>query len=140
MLRNVIGLIVGIFAGGAFNMAIITLSQSLYPPPEGMTPSDFEAFKAYVQSLPPAAFLLVLLAHAGGAMVGGFVAGGIAMNRHLLLGALVGAFFLAGGLFYVMQIPSPVWFAIADTLLYLPCGVLGAYMARTGIRYWNVLH
>jgi hypothetical protein len=131
----IVGVILGAIAGGAFNMAIIKLSSMIFPLPEGATITDSEAIKTWVQSLPLPAFLLILLAHAGGALVGGFVAALIARRAHVILGAIIGGLFLLGGIANVISIPAPIWFVVADLVLYLPAGILGAKLAprRTAV-------
>jgi hypothetical protein len=129
MIRSIIAVIVGVIAGGVFNMAVLMLSWKVYPLPEGANMSDPATMKTYVQSLPTPAFLMVLLAHAGGALVGGFAAGLIARRSPVVLGAIVGGFFLLGGIMNVISIPAPLWFAVIDLVLYVPCGIVGAKLA-----------
>lgn len=130
MLRSIVALIAGAIAGSIFNMAIIMLSWVMYPPPDGANLSDPETMKAYIQSLPAQAFLVVLAAHAGGALVGGLIAALIARKSHLVLGAIVGGFFLIGGIMNVLSLPCPSWFAVTDLVLYVPSGILGARLVR----------
>ena len=129
MVRSIVAAVGGILAGGVFNMAVIFLSWAIYRPPAGADLSDPETMKAYIDSLPPGGFLLVLVAHAGGALVGGFVAALIAGRSALTFGAIVGGVFLIGGVINLFMIPRPVWFAVVDLVLYLPCGILGAKLA-----------
>ncbi len=129
MIRCIVAVICGIIAGGVFNMAVIMLSWAIYRPPEGADMSNPETMKAYIDSLPPPAFLLVLVAHAGGALVGGFVAALIVGRSALILGAIVGGVFLLGGVINLFSIPCPVWFTIVDVVLYVPCGIIGAKLA-----------
>jgi hypothetical protein len=129
MIRSIVAVICGLFAGGVFNMAVILVSWVIYRPPEGADMSNPEAMKTYMDSLPLAGFLLVLVAHAGGALVGGFVASLIVGRSVVVLGAIVGGFFLVGGVINLYSIPRPIWFAIVDVVLYVPCGLLGAKLA-----------
>jgi hypothetical protein len=126
MVRCIVAVICGIIAGGVFNMAVIMLSWAIYRPPEGADMSNPETMKTYIDSLPLPAHLLILVAHDGGALVGGFVAALIARRSALVLGATVGVFFLLGGVINLYLIPRPVWFAIVDVVLYVPCGIIGA--------------
>ena len=43
LLRNVLGVIAGIILGGIVNMALITVSPSLIPPPAGVDVTDTES-------------------------------------------------------------------------------------------------
>jgi hypothetical protein len=129
MVRLVLAVIGGAVVGSAFNMAIIMLSWVVYPLPAGMDTSDPATMKTYVASLPMPAFLLILLAHAGGAFVGGLVAAWVGRRFQPVLGGIIGALFLVGGAVSMISIPCPVWFAIADLLSYVPSGVVGAMLA-----------
>ncbi|MGE3803712.1 MAG: hypothetical protein AB7K24_03450 [Gemmataceae bacterium] len=129
MFRSIVAVIGGALAGGVFNMGVIMLSWVMFPPPEGADLSDPATLKAYVESLPTAAFFVILAAHAGGALVGGFVAALFARRSPIVLGTIVGGLFLIGGIVNVMSIPRPLWFAVADLVLYVPCGILGARLA-----------
>jgi hypothetical protein len=129
MVRSIVAVICGAIAGIAFNMAIITLSRMLYPPPPGADMHDPATMNAYVQSLPLPAFLVVLVAHAGGALIGGLVAGLITRRSPLVLGAIIGAFFLLGGIVSMIMIRAPLWFVVVDLIAYVPCGIIGARLA-----------
>jgi hypothetical protein len=129
MIRFIVAVICGLIAGGVFNMAVITLSWTIYRPPEGADMSDPATMNTFVQSLPLPAFLMILVAHAGGALVGGLVAAVIARRSPLVIGVIVGGFFLLGGIVNVMSFPRPLWFAVTDLVLYVPCGITGARLA-----------
>lgn len=126
MIRCVLAVLGGMIAGSVFNMAVVMLSWAIYTPPEGVNMSDPASMGAYVQSLPMPAFLLILVAHAGGAFVGGLIAALIARRSPLVLGAIVGGFFMMGGLINALSIPAPLWFVVIDLASYVPCGMIGA--------------
>jgi hypothetical protein len=134
MIRCVIALLGGMVAGSVFNMAVVMLSWAIYPPPAGADMSDPATMGSYVQSLPLPAFLLILVAHAGGAFVGGLIAALIARRYPLVLGAIVGGFFLIGGVINALSIPAPLWFVVIDQASYLPCGMIGARLAAPASR------
>ncbi|MDG1050068.1 MAG: hypothetical protein P8R46_07665, partial [Planctomycetota bacterium] len=78
--------IVGLAAGMAWNMALIQLNSTvLYPAPEGMDMNDPEQLQAYMDTLPAAAFLVVMAAHLGQALLGGWLAACLAVKRPVLL-------------------------------------------------------
>jgi hypothetical protein len=116
---------VGIVVGGAVNMALVVLNGFLFLP-TGLDWQDTAAVSAAFANAPLAAFLLALLAHAGGTFVGAAVAATIAGRAPLVHGLIVGVFFLAGGILNLRQIAHPLWFAIVDLNLYLPAAWMGA--------------
>jgi hypothetical protein len=137
MIRKIMALVVGIVAGGAFNMAIVTASHAAFPLPEGIDPNDFAALKAHVvaHGMPTGALIMVLVAHAGGSLVSGFVCGLIARRSWYVAGIGLGILWTCGGIAMLMMLPAPTWFAVADVVLYVPAALLGvrlggALMAR----------
>ena len=89
MLRNVAGVVLGIVLGSVANMALVSLNMSLFPLPAGASTEDPQAFRAYIASLPAAAFLLPFLAHFSQVFVGGLVAAKVGRAAP---GILVGLF------------------------------------------------
>ena len=71
------------------------------------------------------------MAHAGGSLVSGFVASLIARRAWYKAAAGMGMLWMCGGLFMLTVLPCPVWFAVADIILYVPAALLGARMAGT---------
>jgi hypothetical protein len=136
MIRKILAVVIGLVAGGAFNMAMVTASQAVYPLPEGIDPNDFEAFKAHVEAhgMPTGALIMVLVAHAGGSLVSGLVCGLIAMRSWYVAAIGMGILWTCGGITMLMMLPAPTWFAVADIVLYIPAAVLGVWLggALTG--------
>jgi len=62
MIRKIVAVLIGVVAGSAFNMAMVSVSHAMYPLPEGI---DFAV--ADVLLYVPAALLGVML---GGALTG----------------------------------------------------------------------
>ena len=136
MVRKILALLIGILAGGVFNMAIVTVSHAVYPLPEGLDPNDFDAFRAHVEAngLPTGAMIMVLAAHAGGSFVSGFVCGLIALRSWYVAAVVLGLVWTCGGIAMLMMLPAPTWFAVADVVLYVPAALLGVRLggALTG--------
>ncbi len=128
MLRNTLAFLLAVIAGSAFNMALVTVSQAMYPVPDGLDPNDFEAFRAHVvaNGIPTGALMIVLVAHAGGSLVSGFVCGLVARRSWYAAAAVLGILWTCGGVAMLMMLPSPIWFAVTDVLLYVPAALLGA--------------
>jgi MFS family permease len=130
MLRKILAFVLGLIAGGVANMALVSVSNAMYPPPEGIDPNDFEAFRAHIEAnpMPLGALLIVLAAHAGGSFVSGFVCGAIAKRRWYLAAAILGLLWTCGGIAMLFLLPAPLWFAIADVALYIPAALLGVHL------------
>jgi hypothetical protein len=128
-LRNVLAVVAGVVVGGAVNMALISVSGSVIPLPEGVDPADMESLKANIDRFEPRHFLMPFLAHALGTLVGAFLAARLAASRRTALG--IGVFFLLGGVANAFLLPAPGWFLAADLLLaYLPMAWIGGRLGR----------
>ena len=135
ILRNVLAVVAGIILGSIVNMAIIMLSSSIIPPPEGVNPSDMESLKASMHLFEPKHFLMPFLAHAFGTLVGAFVAGLIAINHRLKISLAIGLFFILGGITNILLLPSPLWFTITDlALAYIPMAWLGYKLQKSFVN------
>ncbi len=130
-LRNVLAVVAGVVVGGAVNMALISVSGSVIPLPEGVDPADLESLKANIDRFEPRHFLMPFLAHALGTLVGAFLAARLAASRRTALALGIGVFFLFGGVANAFLLPAPGWFLAADLLLaYLPMAWIGGRLGR----------
>jgi len=126
ILKNILAIVAGIVAGSIVNMAIITLSGSVIPPPEGADVTTTEGLKASMHLFQPKHFLMPFLAHALGTFAGAWLAALIAVNHKMKFALGIGAFFLAGGIASVFMLPSPTWFTVVDLVgAYVPMAYLG---------------
>ena len=125
-LRNVLALLVGIAIGGGVNMALITLSPSLIPPPAGVDLNSAESLSKAMHLFEPRHFIMPFLAHAVGTLAGALAAYLIAASYKAQLAYVIGAVFLCGGVAASFMIPAPTWFIVLDLLAaYLPMAWLG---------------
>ena len=125
MARNVIGLIIGITAAGMVMFFIQSISNSLFPIPQDIDPKDMDAMKAHVATLPPLAFILVLLSHFFGALAGAAIGSKVASSHQFKISMFIGAFMLIMGILILLIKPHPVWFMVVDMFTYLPGALLG---------------
>lgn len=126
IIRNILAVVAGIIIGSIVNMAIITVSGSIIPPPEGADLTTLEGLKASFHLMEPKHFLFPFLAHALGTLVGAYLAAVIAATHKLKFALVIGVVFLIGGIMNVCMLPSPIWFTLVDLgLAYIPMGYLG---------------
>ena len=135
LLRNVLALLAGIAIGGVVNMALITLSPWLIPPPAGVDVSSAEGLSKAIHLFQPRHFIIPFLAHAVGTLAGALAAYLIAASYKAPIAYVIGAVFLCGGVAASFLIPAPTWFIALDLLAaYLPMAWLstqiGARMKR----------
>lgn len=127
ILRNILAVIAGVFAGGAVNMGLILLGASLLPPPAGVDVQDVASINAHIGEYSIAQLLSPFLAHALGTLMGAFVAAKLAASRKMALAMVIGGMNLLGGIMGVRMIPAaPLWFDVLDLgFAYLPMAWLG---------------
>ena len=125
IIKNILAVVVGIIIGSVVNMAIIMISGSIIPPPNGADVTTMEGLKASLHLFEPKHFIMPFLAHALGTFVGAFVAALIAANNKIKFAMVIGFVFLIGGISNVIMLPSPTWFTILDLgLAYIPMGYI----------------
>lgn len=132
MVRNIIGVIVGLVAGNLVNFALIMVNMAAWMPP-GTDFSTPDGVNAAMANLQPVNFAMVFLAHALGTLIAAFLAVRIAVSQKLPIASIIGMFFLLGGVYAAAMIDAPVWFEVADLLLaYIPMAWLGATLGGSG--------
>lgn len=131
ILRNILAVVAGIIVGSMVNMALISVSGSIIPPPNGADVTTTEGLQATMHLFEPKHFLFPFLAHALGTLAGAFLASLIAATHRFKFAMAIGLFFLAGGIASVLMLPSPVWFTVLDlTVAYLPIAFVAHALSR----------
>jgi len=133
MLRRILGAVLGLVA------AFITISLSqlamaiVIKPPTFEIMSDPAAMRAFVESMPASAYVILALGYALGSLVGGFVAGKVSRGSGpgFLPAMAVGVFLTLMGVinFFVSMPGSPLWAIVLCLVTYLPFAALGNKLA-----------
>jgi hypothetical protein len=132
LLRNVLAVLAGIVIGSVVNIALVTVSPSLIPPPAGVDVNDPESLSRGIHLFEPRHFIFPFLAHAFGTLAGALAAYLIAAVHRAQMAYVIGVLFLCGGVAASFMIPAPVWFIALDLLVaYLPMAWLAT---RLGAR------
>lgn len=131
VLKNILAVIAGLVLGSIANMAVLMASNNIIPLPAGADNSTPEALKATIHLFEPKHFIFPFLAHAIGTFVGAYICARIASHK-MLLAMFIGLFFLAGGIYMVTILPSPIWFTIVDLAgAYLPVAYFAGKIASS---------
>lgn len=125
ILRSVLAVFLGLVVGVILMVAIELVNFVIYRPPM----DNAKALERFIENAPVGALLIVLLAWTVAPFVGAWVAAKMAGSRPMLPGLIVGVFFLIGGVRQLFEIPHPLWFNVAGTLVFLPMAFLGARLA-----------
>ena len=132
IVRNILGLIAGVFVGSAVNMGIVMISGSIIPPPAGADTSTMEGLKEAMHLFEAKHFIFPFIAHACGTFVGAFVAAFLTGSHKLKFALGIGGFFFLGGLANVLMLPSPLWFSLLDLIgAYLPMAWIAAKLVNS---------
>lgn len=119
--RNILAVIAGLVVGMAWNMGLVLLNvYKFFPMPEGTSMEQPEKFKAYIADLPPTAFLVILVAHVGQALFGGWVAARLAGSLPLIMALIVGVFTAFGSAYNQVDLKGPAWMWV-DPVLCIAC-------------------
>ena len=133
ILKDILAVIAGAIIGSLVNGAIIMVSGSIIPPPTGLDITTEEGLKAGMHLLEPKHFIFPFLAHAIGTFVGAYIAARLGAHK-MVLAIIIGLFFLMGGIWMVMIVPSPLWFTIVDLAgAYLPVAYFAGKIARVPV-------
>ena len=129
--KNILAVLSGLIIGSIVNMALITISPYIIPPPSEADVTTMEGLKASLHLFKPKHFLFPFLAHALGTLVGAFIAAKIANGHYKKIVLTVGVFFLIGGIANVAMLPSPIWFTCLDLgLAYIPMAIIGLKLSK----------
>jgi MFS family permease len=133
--RKILAVIVGFIAASAIFMIFEVISQMAAPRYAGnweyMTPEEKQAF---IKTLPPMVFGIVLAGYIIGSFAGGFVASKIGRrwSPGPTLAVIVGVMLTVAGvvLFFALQPGQPTWFVAASLVCYIPLALIGYRIAR----------
>jgi len=121
IVMNIVALILGVMIGGVVNMLIVSNGSVLIPFPDGYDMTSMESMETTMSLLSPKNYIIPWLAHAIGTFIGALVTFNIAKTYRFHLAMTVCVFYLMGGIYMVVSLPSPIWFNVIDLgLAYLP--------------------
>lgn len=132
ILRKIAAVITGLVVAWLAVSGAEAIVHKMYPPPLGTNMHDMKAIKKFVSTLPPLAFVLVLLGWLIATLAGTFVAAKI--GRSAVPGYIVGAILLAAGIANSIIIPQPVWFSALSFVIYIAMTIVGSRAPVPAVR------
>ena len=123
MLHAILGLVAGFVAAGASVFAAEMAGHALWPPPAGMDPMDPESIRANIHLVPLQAKIAVAAGWGLAALIGGLIT--MVVARTSWPAWVIAALLLAGALYNLYFIPSPVWMWVAGIAI-IPIGACAA--------------
>lgn len=127
IVRGILAVVVGFVIATALMMAAEMLNHRIYNIPE-TSPGDRAAIQKLVATLPPGAFVLVLIGWFVGTLVGSFLAAKIGRSRIPVY--VLSVLLLCGGIVNALMIPQPGWFTIASIAIFSFVPFAGIAMAK----------
>lgn len=134
---DIVKYILPVVAGCIVGITLITFGemglQHVYSLPAGIDPHNKEALGAAIKAMPIGAFMALLANYAFASFGGGLVASLVTGRTSPRAAIVVGIVLTAAGMINVFTIPQPVWFVIANLLVYIPFAYLGFLVVRRKI-------
>ena len=134
-LRNIFAVIIGLVVGSFLNMTVINLGYEIFPLPHGLDVNTEEGFKNAITYFKFENYIFPFLAHALGTLIGSLICTLLSKNYKLTFSLIIGFIFLAGGIYMVSIVESPLAFTLIDLILsYIPMAFLGHYIGNIIIK------
>ena len=125
MLRDIFAGIAGVVIAALIVYLSDELSHMVYPMPASLDPADTEDLRAYIATLPIAAFLMVMGGWVVATFVGSVVADRIGTAKLWIYPTVVGGFMFTATTANLIAIPHPHWF----TAVSLTAILISAWLA-----------
>ena len=125
--KAVLAVVAGLVTGSLLILVLELLSSER--PPDGIDITDKVAMKAWIDTLPMKAFVILLLVYFLGAIAAGYVANVVARSTKYRPALIAGAGLLVSGIMNLIDIPHPMWFAVVSSLLFLAGAWVGGRIA-----------
>ena len=130
ILRYIISLPVAVIIGGLLNLGLLFAGMALIPFPGSVDIMDPESIRAALPDFELKHYITPFVSHAGGTLVGAFLAALLAPKNKLIFAMIIGAFFLVGGIMNTKAVPAPMWYNIVDiAMCYIPMAFIGYRLA-----------
>ncbi len=125
MLKNVLGVAVGLFIGLVMLGFIEFVGQLVFAPKEGVDINDPVAMRELQANQPIPKLVVLLAAWSLGALAGGWVCCELAGPQRIKAALVVGFLIQLVSIRVFMKVPHPVWLVIATQLIILPSAYAG---------------
>jgi hypothetical protein len=129
-IHRLLAILLGMLAAFLVIVLVQSASGMLYPAPAGVNLEDPVALRAFTETLPVGAFLMVLLSYALAAFVGGLLAGWRAPTAWPMPPAGIALLLALASVMNLRAIPHPGWFWAANLVAVIVLPFAGAALTR----------
>lgn len=123
--KRILPVIAGLLTGWVVIFGLEAVNHLVYPPPADLDFTNMEALTEFMETLPTAAFVLLLVSW----MIGTFIAGivGALVNREAWKNStiIIGVILALGSIINMTLVPHPTWLIIVASIAYVPCAFAG---------------
>jgi hypothetical protein len=127
-MRIALGVLAGAVVAFICIFAIEVVGHMIFPPPADFDINDRAQMERLMETVPPGALALVLVAWFTGALLGAWTADKVA--RRGLAGWIVALLVICGGVWTMLLIPHPAWIWALGIALPLAAAWLAQRLAR----------
>ena len=128
--RYVLPVVVGAMSGMILIILGRNLAFTMYPLLPGTDKYDADSLARSIKLLPDKGFMLLLINSAVCAFFAGLIATVVSARTTIRPPLVVGFVLMLSGLYNVIYLSEPVWFAVSDLLVYMPFAWLGYLIVR----------
>lgn len=122
MLRNIVGIILGLIITASFLTIILYIGWSFYPLPEKVEFLDPKTYKFSDKTLYTGSYIFEMISYIISTFLGGVTVASIVRVAKPAYSTLIGVIVFLLLLIKLVMIPYPFWFYIISILLILPMG------------------
>ncbi len=123
-----------VVVGSAAGMLLIKMGElglgKIYTLPVVTDLNNLEPLKAAILALPTSAFLLLLGNYVFASLVSGIASTLVIKGTSSIPAIISGSILTIGAIANLMRIPHPLWFSIANLIIYIPFAWLGYVALR----------
>lgn len=128
--ERILPVIFGVIVGGFVIFLLELANHAFYPPPTDLDFYDRQKVMEFMEALPTASFVLLLVAWMIGAFAGGSAAALLNRKSWKNNGIIVGVILALTSVVNMVMIPHPAWLMITTCIGYVPFAYLGASLFK----------
>lgn len=133
--KNIVIVVMGWLLGSVVNGALVMVSTTVIPLPEGVDISTLENLQMAIPLFQPKHFLMPFLAHFLGTLAGAWLAARLQKTHPLRFSMGIGLIFFIGGVINNSMLMPPWWFVAVDLIFaYFPAAFFGYWLSLKGRR------
>ena len=130
MAKRILSVVIGLAIGVGVIFLTEMINSMNIVMPKDLDMNNRDAMRAWMETLPLSAYLVVLGGYVLASVIGSLVATLIAGRTGARQGMIVGLLLTLANVANLMMLPQPFWFAVVSCVIYLPFAYIGFLLAR----------